>query len=280
MIFSKPYRYKKFDGNLLDPQLNVRTVYFKDAYFFHYILHKKIIEILEVVFGDYPNDERFFEPVDDILEEQYKEIRWVYLRFDYEPEFQELPITSLRGFTSLRSDFVYDIKEFAKFKNDYYKENELLYKRLEQPREYRIPADLQLLFQKIAISLKEHKIKKNKLLKKTGDVVLIWHDLFFNKSKATLTYKGKAKLVSLNIHPLLLLNLLLQNQDVVFEYNQLAKELQLGSYYNTVKNMDVARHVQDVKKELTKILKELDMPEEEISKMLKTISKTGIKCLP
>lgn len=277
MFFNNSYRSRRYDGSsILDPEIDVYHLPQKLAYFYYYHTHRKIIEVLDVVFGGYVVGEYFFIPPDDILVDKYAALYSVFFELDRRPDIDELPVTLVRDFKSLHDNFVYCIKMWAKFRDEHFDDSKMLFKIA--PQQYYLAPDIKVLFHEIDILLAEHKIKKGRELKKIGDITYSWEQLVLNKSKATLAYKNNQSInISLNKQDIKLLEMLLKNGDRITEYIHVAKELQLNSFDKEYSNKDVARNVQFVKKELHATLGKTGMTKEEVKNMILTITNTGYK---
>ena len=273
-VLNLPYRKKPYVGtSILDDQINLQGLYQGVAIFYHSILHKKIGEVLEVVYGEYPIGEYFFIPPHDYLITLYDSLVETYLEIDRRPDFCELPLIEVRAFLHLRGDFHYDIQSWAESKEEFFKDDAFLAKRVHHP--YPIAPDLELAFQRLDEGLTLHKEKKDKLLHKIGDKILRWHDLVLHKSKATLTYKDNSPVSISFSNPIKLLIFLLDNKGNVSEYTAIAKKLQLNAYSEDSTNKDLARTIQLIKKELIPILMQAGMSGNEIKNMIQTITNTG-----
>lgn len=156
-------KQKSFDTHsLLDYNLNLNSIPYKWARQFHYLIFKQLVEILDIVYSDYPIDNFFFIPVDGRLEDLFNHLHHIYEWINFHKPFQELQIISITGFR-LVGDFNHYISMWANLKEDYYRDVELLSKN--NPVIYFNPPDLELAFKEIDELLKEHAAKKHRELK-------------------------------------------------------------------------------------------------------------------
>lgn len=162
-FFDEPYRNKKFDGSLLlDDQLNLDTIPYKYARQFHSQIYKKLVEILNVTYSDYPVGKYFFIPADDRLEDLFNQLHRIYNYFNFKPQFQELKIINIQGFR-LVGNFNFYIELWASLKESYFQEVELLSKHTKIV--CILPSDLKLIFNEIDELLKKHSAIKHRELK-------------------------------------------------------------------------------------------------------------------
>lgn len=151
-----------YGSSLLDSTVDLNTIPHKYAKQFHFQIYCKLIEILDIVYSDYPVGKYFFVPVEDRLEDLFDKLEFIFEWFDREDEFQNLKITSIKGFR-LVGYFNFYIEHWASLKDSYYEDVEIL---KENTRLVTVmPPDLKLAFNEIDDLLKEHSKKKNKLLK-------------------------------------------------------------------------------------------------------------------
>lgn len=112
---------------------------------------------------------------------------------------------------------------------------------------------------------------------KTGEGLYHWGKLELNIPQGTIRYDKTLEEISPEIDIIKFLILLFENQRVV-EYVELAKYLKLPCYHKECKNVDVARDIQFIKRDLLTFLKKkLGMPEKEVRNMIITKWMVGFK---
>jgi hypothetical protein len=125
-------------------------------------LHKKMIEVIEAVFGGYPKDKYIFYPHSDWLCDRFEDVRSRFLEIDQSEPFRVLRVTSLRLFEPY-ANYKDSSLLWEDLKKDIYEEDQMLIKNTQF--DYYLPDDLQVLFHKIDESVKFHTEEKNKMLK-------------------------------------------------------------------------------------------------------------------
>ncbi|KKT42644.1 MAG: hypothetical protein UW64_C0016G0006 [Microgenomates group bacterium GW2011_GWC1_44_37] len=110
--------------------------------------------------------------------------------------------------------------------------------------------------------------------------ILKWKDLKLDKERQTIQYGEKPIVeVSFGINHIKLLVLLLEsNGNKVIEYREIAKILNPDSSLEKIKNNDVSRDVQSIKRDLVTYLKDvMKMDKETIDMLIVSKNKVGYK---
>lgn len=101
--------------------------------------------------------------------------------------------------------------------------------------------------------------------------------LTFNSATGILKFKGRQVELELDNHASKLLLLLMKNPGEVIHYIQIAEVLQPNWYRRGLDDKDVAGDIRHVKKQVTKILKNLGMSADELKVLIKTYKNIGYK---
>lgn len=102
--------------------------------------------------------------------------------------------------------------------------------------------------------------------------------LKINLSEATMQYKNKPLVdISPDNDEIKFLVLLIKHKEKVIEYVEIAKNLNLNCYHKGVKNKEVTREVQYLKRDLRKVLKQAGLSKKEIEKMITAKKNIGYK---
>lgn len=134
---------------------------YKYALFTYRHLRKKMGEVLEAVFGGYPENKYIYYPPDDELSDYFSDIRNRFLEIDRMSEFMKLPVTDLRLF-KIYSNYKDTSRLWEHLKKDIYEEDQMLLKSTQF--DYYLPDDIQVAFHKIDELVKIHIAEKNKIL--------------------------------------------------------------------------------------------------------------------
>jgi hypothetical protein len=97
-------------------------------------------------------------------------------------------------------------------------------------------------------------------------------------SKTTLKFKEKPEIdISPDNKEIKMLTFLFKNKGKLVTYKMIAKELNINSYRDEFDDKDLARNIQDVKKQLTKILKKTGMNSKDIKEYILYKKNRGYK---
>lgn len=156
-------RKLKFDGTtLLHNRLNLNTVPNTYSCQYYIQIYSKLVNILEVVYSNYPIDGYIFVPVESRLGDIYDQLRHILVWFEDTPLIEDLNLNNLTGF-ALEGDFRFHIRLWANIQKTCKDDISLLIKNYQI--RYQTPPDLLLVFKEVDELLKEHIIKKNNVLR-------------------------------------------------------------------------------------------------------------------
>lgn len=165
---------------------------------------------------------------------------------------------------------------------------------------YKFSEDMENVLKAIDISISEYIQKNkhifenmlNKIEKESGlkrvvniesgsdrnDNFLEYKHIILDLSKATLQYKNNKPIeIQPNNKEIKCLEILMRNKEIVSNYVDIAKELNLNCYHDKATQNNVAREVQFVKRDLNKVLKNAGLTKKEIDEMIITKKKVGYK---
>ena len=106
---------------------------------------------------------------------------------------------------------------------------------------------------------------------------LEWNGLKLSLTEGTLQYKNNpSKDVSPSEEEIMFLALLMRAKRIV-EYTEIARELKMNCYHPGIKNEDISRNVQYLRRDIVPVLEEVGMTRNEIKRMIISIRNKGYK---
>lgn len=251
-LFRKTQTYNVSQLAILDSQTNLASLYPKLAIFYHSLLYSKLVDILNCVYYSYKGDVFKFIPPPDYLDDLYQRIWYAFRQIDRRPDFRDLKIMDFKSYPSLFNNHHEQIKLWEKFKNAYYKDRITLRKRV--PQQYPISNEIRVVFDDIDKLIKIHNRAKRAILTPKKDKKLEFNEMFLNLKACTLQFKDNKpiKIIPTN-QEVKLLVLLLDNKNVVVDYEAIAKRLEINSYHGVV-NEEVTGAIKIIKNKLNTLL--------------------------
>ncbi len=240
-------------------------------YYLH--IHSKLYEIMCGVYDGYDNQPEFvFVAVDPQLDDLYLELWNTWLVIDRYPIIEALKFGQFNYFKSLNYDPSDRIKMWRGVKKGFVEDMENVGKELPLDP---LPNDLKLAFTNIDKLLAEHIIKKNKVLYGEGQYTLCSIRINFEHGK--IYYKDKEIVFSYS-DDFKLLHVLLKNINKIVSDVDIAKFINENIDTKTLKNKDVARDIQFVKRDLGNKLARLGIEKadmEDIKTAIERVSGNG-----
>lgn len=240
-------------------------------YYLH--IHSKLYEIMCGVYDGYDNQPDYvFVAVDPQLDDLYLELWNTWLVIDRYPFIEALKFGQFNYFKSLNYDPSDRIKMWRGSKKYFVGDIESIGKELSLDP---LPNDLKLAFTNIDKLLSEHIVKKNKVLYGEGEYAFCSIRINFESHK--IYYRNKEIIFSYS-DDFKLLHVLLKNRNTMVSDVEIAKFINENVDTKTLKNKDVARDIQFIKRDLGNKLARLGIEKadiEDIKTAIERVSGSG-----
>jgi DNA-binding winged helix-turn-helix (wHTH) protein len=250
--FGKSWIEDSYTITIFDGDTDFSRLYSKLAIFYHYLLYSKIVDILNCVYNSYNGDVFKFLPPPDYLDDLYKRVWHAFKQVDRRPDFRQLKIVDFKSYPSLFANHHEQIKLWEKFKITYFKDRSFLKKRV--PQQYPISNEVRVAFDDIDKLIKIHNKAKRAMLNSKKDKKIEFNEMFLNLKTCTLQFKDNKpiKIIPTN-QEIKLLMLLLENKNVVVNYEIIAKNIGINSYHGEITE-DVTGAIKIIKNKLNSLL--------------------------